>query len=119
PLRLEGEVRRVARGVGERAGLGDRAHEGRDPPVVAAQLEDLLDDRAVLALELADANARRLLVGTLLYLDAEVTARVGVGRAGDSAVQAVQHDGVGPAREAHALQHLGDGADLRVRAVVL
>src|SRR5207245_227540 len=53
-LLLEGEVGRVARGVRERARLGDRADEGRDAPVVAAQLEDLLDDGAVLGLELAD-----------------------------------------------------------------
>ena len=50
-LLLEGEVGRVAGRVGERAGIGDRADEGRDPAVVAAQLEDLLDDGAVLGLE--------------------------------------------------------------------
>ena len=54
-LLVEGQVGRVAGGVGERAGLGDRAHERRDAAVVAAQLEDLLDHGAVLALELAGA----------------------------------------------------------------
>ena len=47
------QVGRVAGGVGQRAGIRDRADEGADAAVVAAQLEDLLDDGAVLALELA------------------------------------------------------------------
>ena len=67
-LLLEGQVRGVAGGVGQRAGLGDRADEGGDAAVVAAQLEDLLDDRAVLALELAGAPVDRDVVGALLDL---------------------------------------------------
>ena len=88
-LLLEGEVGRVAGRVGERAGLGDRADEGRDAAVVAAQLEDLLDDGAVLALELARAGVG-LVVGALLDLDAQAALRVGLGGAGDAAVQAVR-----------------------------
>ena len=118
-LLLEGEVGRVAGRVGERAGLGDRADEGGDAAVVAAQLEDLLDDRAVLALELADAAVGRLLVGPLLDLDEEAALRVGGRRAGDAAVQAVQRDGAAAAGEADAVGDLGDGADLRVLVVVL
>ena len=76
-LLLEGQVRRVAGRVGECARLGDRAHEGGDAPVVAAELEDLLDDGAVLALELADAAVRALLVGMLLHLDEQAPLRVG------------------------------------------
>ena len=54
----EVEVGRVAGRVGQRAGVGDRPHERADPSVVAAQLENLVDDRAVFALELArDAGA--------------------------------------------------------------
>ena len=74
-LLLEGEVGRVAGGVGERARLGDRAHEGGDAAVVAAQLEDLLDDRAVLALELARRAVGGLVVGALLDLDAQPALR--------------------------------------------
>ena len=118
-LLLEGEVGRVAGGVGERAGLGDRADEGGDAAVVAAQLEDLLDDGAVLALELADAAVGRLLVGPLLDLDEEASLRVGRRGAGDSAVEAVQRDGATAAGEADAVGDLGDGADLRVLVVVL
>ena len=82
-LLREAEVGRVADGVGERARLGDRADEGRDPAVVAAQLEDLLDDRAVLPLELARAPVGALVVGALLDLDAQPPARVGLGGAGE------------------------------------
>ena len=72
-LLLEAEVRRVADRVGEGAGLGDRADERRDAAVVAAHLEDLLDDRAVLALELLDAAVHGLLlVGPLVDLDAQL-----------------------------------------------
>ena len=87
-LLLEREVGRVARGVGERAGLGDRADERRDAAVVAAQLEDLLDDRAVLALELADLAVGRNLVRALLDLDEEPALRVDLGRAGDTTMEA-------------------------------
>ena len=76
-LLLEREVGGVAGGVGESAGLGDRADERGDPPVVAAQLEDLLDHGAVLDLELADAAVGdRLVVGALLDLDEEPALRV-------------------------------------------
>ena len=87
-LLVEGDVGRVGGGVGERAGLADRADEGRDAAVVAAQLEDLLDGRAVLGLELAGLDARRLLVGPLVDLDAEVALRIGVRRAELGAVEA-------------------------------
>src|SRR6185436_939005 len=50
-LLREREIGRVARRIGERAGLADRAQEGGDAPVVAAKLEDLEHHRAVLALE--------------------------------------------------------------------
>ena len=55
-LLREGQLGRVAGGVRESAGVDDRADERRDPAVVAAQLEDLLDDGAVLGLELARAR---------------------------------------------------------------
>ena len=74
-LLLEGQVGGVAGGVGERAGLGDRAQEGGDAAVVAAQLEDLLDDGAVLALELARAAVDGHVVGVLVDLDAQAAAR--------------------------------------------
>jgi hypothetical protein len=68
---LEGEVGCVGTGVGERAGLDDRAQEARDSPVVAAQLEDLLDDRAVLADELRGLDGRHRLVRPLLGVGAQ------------------------------------------------
>ena len=117
-LLLEGEVGRVARGVGQRARLADRAHERRHAAVVAAQLEDLLDDRAVLALELARLRGRRRLVGPLVDLDAQAARGVRLGGADDAAVQAGQRDGATAAGQADALADLGDGADLRVLALV-
>src|SRR5207245_4206063 len=86
-LLLEARLGRVRGRVGERAGLADRADECRDAPVVAAKLEDLLDHRAVLALELARLHSGRLLVGPLLDLDAQPALAVGVSRAGGSPVQ--------------------------------
>ena len=77
----EGDVGRVGARVGERAGLGDRAQELADAIVGAAQVEDLLHDRAVLALELARLHGRRVLVAALLDLGAKPAERVGVGRA--------------------------------------
>ena len=117
-LLVEVDVGRVGDRVGQRAGLADRADERRDTAVVAAQLEDLLDGRAVLALELAGLDARRLLVGALDDLDAQVPLRVGVGGAELGAVQAVQGDGAAAAGHADALADLGDRADLRVLAFV-
>jgi hypothetical protein len=117
-LLLEGHLGRVGRRVGERARVADRAHEGGDAPVVATQLEDLLDDRTVLALEVAHLDARRLLVGAFLDLDAQAALRIGPGGSGDAAVEALEVHGPGAAREADVLCHGGDRADLGVLAVV-
>ena len=57
------------------ARLGDRAQEGRDAAVVAAQLEDLLDHGAVLALELAGLAVHGLVVGMRLDLHAQLALR--------------------------------------------
>src|SRR5262249_46524704 len=51
-LLLEREIGRIPRRVGERSRLGDPAQERRDPAVVAAKLEDLVDDGAVFTLEI-------------------------------------------------------------------
>ncbi len=118
-LLLEGQVGGVAGGVCERARLGDRAHERGDAAVVTAQLEDLLDDCAILALELADPAVGGLLVGPFLDLDEEAPLRIGGRGAGNPAVQAVQRDRVTAAGKADVIGHLGDGADLRVLVVVL
>ena len=60
--------------------LGDRADELADAGIGLAQVEDLLDDRAVLALELGRLDARRLLVVVLLDLDAQAAVGAGAGR---------------------------------------
>ena len=117
PLR-EGDVGGVGARVGERARVGDRAQELVDAVVRLADLEDLLDDGAVLALELARLHGRRVLVGTLLDLDAQPALGVGVRGADHGPVQARQRDGVAAAGKADALHDLGDGADLRVLLLV-
>jgi hypothetical protein len=117
-LLREGQIRRVAGGVGERPGLDDRAHPGRDAPVVAAQLEDLLDDRAVLAHELARAAVDRGGVGRRRHLDAQVARGVGARGAGDASGQALEHRAGRPAGQADAVGDTGDRADGGVLAVV-
>ena len=118
-LLLVGEVRAVAAGVGEGARLGDAADECRDTAVVAAQLEDLLDHRAVLALEVAGATVDRGLVRSLLDLDIEAAVGHRVSRAGDPAVKSLKRDGVGAAGQPNAIGDLGNGAGVgKVRLVV-
>ena len=53
------QIRRVAGGIRQGARMGDRAHERADPAIVAAQLENFLDHRAILALEVAGQARRR------------------------------------------------------------
>ena len=83
----EAQVGRIAGGVGERAGVGDRAHERTHAAVVAAQLENLVDDGAVLALQLTRLAGRRRDVGPLLDLDAELAVAPGAGGACDGPVE--------------------------------
>ena len=71
----------------------DAADEGRDAAIVAAQLEDLLDDGAVLALEIACLAVDRHVVGTLLDVDEQPAVGHRVGGAGDPAVKAQEGDG--------------------------
>ena len=117
-LLLEGQVRRVAGGVGERARLDDRAHPGGDAAVVAAQLEDLLDGRAVVADEVAGAAVDGGGVGALVDLDAQAAHRVGVGRAGDAAAGALERAPCAPPGRRDPLGDAGDGADGGVLALV-
>ena len=112
------EVGGVAGRVGQRAGLGDRAQERGDAAVVAAQLEDLLDGRAVLALELAGALVGGDLVGALVDLDAQLAAGAGLGGADQRAVLAGDRDRAAAAGQADLLGDLGDRADLEELVLV-
>ena len=107
----ERQVRGVARGVRKRARLGDRAHERRDPPVVAARLEDLVHDGAVLAHQLARAAVVRLGVRHLFDGHAQRARRVGLGCAGDAAMQAGERHRVAATGQPHVLVDLCDGPD--------
>ena len=98
--------------------LGDRAQERGDAPVVAAQLEDLLDHGAVLAFELARVFVDRHLVGALLHLDSQLSFGAGLRGAGQAAVLAGDGDGTASAGQADLLGHLGDRADLEELVLV-
>ena len=116
-LLVEVQVRGVAGRVGQGAGMGDGADEGADPAIVAAELEDLLHHRPVLALELAGLARCGGLVRTLLDLHAQDAIRLGVRRAGQAPVQ--RHErGHCPSADGDALRHLRDHADLGVAAPV-
>ena len=102
-LLLVGQVRRVAGGVGQRARLDDRADERRHAAVVAAELEELLDDGAVLALELARPAVDRLVVGVRLDLDAQVAVGAGARGADPASVEALERHGAAAAGQAHVV----------------
>ena len=110
-LLVIGQVRRVAGGVGEGAGLDDRAHERRDAAVIAAKLEELLDNRAVLALEITGAAVDRLVVRLHLDLDPQVAVGTGARSANPASVLTLESDRTSAAGQAHAVHHVGDGAD--------
>ena len=117
-LLLEGHVGRVADRVGQCTGLGDRAQERADALVGTARLEDLLDDGAVLALELAGAPVHRDGVGCLLDIDAKPAEFIIAGGAGNAAHLAGEGNGASAAGQPHALSDARDRPDLReLRAV--
>ena len=118
-LALVGDVGGEAGGVGQGAGLLDRAQEGGDAAVVAAQLEDLLDHGAVLAGQLAGVLVVGVAVVDLLHLDPQVlvVALARLGGAGEAAVQADHGRDRGAAARDAVLDHLGDDADAPVLAV--
>ena len=107
-----------AGGVGQRAGLLDRAQEGGDATVVAAQLEDLLDHGAVLAGELAGVLVVGVAVVDLLDLDVQgaVVVHVVAAPAMPRCRPTTVATGT-PRRETAVLDHLGDDADAAELAV--
>jgi len=117
-LLLEAQVRGVAARVGQRAGLGDGAHERGHAAVVAAQLQELLDDGAVLALEVAGAAVDRSLVRVRGDLDAQLAAQVGLRRADDAPGDARQRGAAAATGEAYPIYDLRNRADGRVLAGV-
>ena len=81
----------------------------------AAALQDALDQRSVLGLELADPAVTGVLgVGSLVHLDAQAPVGVVARGARDAAVQAVERDRAGAAGQADAVGDLGNGPDLGI-----
>ena len=118
-LLLEGEVGGVPRRVGKSTRLGDRADEGLDAPVVAAQLEDLLDDGAVALDELAGVLIGRDVVGSLVDLDEQSTGGIRLGRSGDATMEPLERNRDHSAREPVTIGDLRDRADVRILALAL
>ena len=111
-LVFETHVGRIPTRVGQGARITDRAKEGRNAPVVATQLQLLLDHGAILALELAGLDRRGQLVGVLLDGDAQLTVGARLGSADGRAMKSGQRDRLEPARKPHVLVHRGHNADL-------
>ena len=82
---VEAQVGRVAGGVGQRAGLGDRAQELRRRGHRRRAARGSPRDGAVLALELRVRPSTGTSSGDSVDLDAQPAAGVGVRRAGDAA----------------------------------
>ena len=118
-LLLKGEIGRVAGRIGERAGIGDRTNERCDSTVVAAELENLLDHRAVLGLERPECLARRSIVLALIGVDEETPLCIGLGGTGDGTMKTVQRHGSVSAGQPHTIRHLGNRANLCVLTVAL
>ncbi len=108
-LLLEVQVRRITGGVGKGARARDRPDKGADAAVVAAELEDLLDHRAVLPLQVAREGDRRRRVRTFLHLDPQHAVVPAMGGAGDRAVAGHEHDHLAAA-DGDPLRHVGHHA---------
>jgi len=108
-LLLDAEVRRVAGKVGQVAGMANRSHRF-DRAARAAQLEQVLDQGAVLASQLAGAVAR-LAVGQRLDLNPQCSADVGLAATEARAMQAFEDGDLGARRELTGLHDLRHGAD--------
>ena len=117
-LLAEVQVRRIAGGIGQRAGIGNGPHERADPSIVAAQLENLVDDRAVLAFQLTREVARRRLIRTGFVVDTKHAVLVGRRAAESCPMEAGQRHGDATAGEPHPLGYLRDDPDLRVGVVL-
>ncbi len=109
-LSAYGRLGRPAGGVGQGAGLVDRAQEPGRAPVVAAQLEDLLDHGAVGGLQLADPSVALDGVRVGGHLDAQPGA-VGAARPGLPAVHPGELHGGHAVRHPGPARDVGDGAD--------
>ena len=113
-LLTEAQVGRVARRIGQGARIGDGPHECADPSVVASQLENLVDNRAILTFQLARETGSWRLVGTGLEIHSKHAVLVARRSAGDRAMEGHERDREPAARESHALGYLRHNADARV-----
>ncbi len=111
-LLREREIGAVARGVGQRAGVRDRSQEGGDALVGATHLEDLLDDRAIFAVELTGAPVHRNVVGMGGDVHAKATLRVALRSSDETTRDALERHAATAAGHADGVYDLRDRADL-------
>ena len=116
-LLLEGQVGRVARGVGQRTRRADGADELLDAAIGSPQVEDLVDHGAVLALELDGPVVVGVGVGQADGGGAELTVRALFDIVGPRAVQPADRGRDRAAWKLDALDHVGERADLGGRAL--
>ncbi len=109
-LLVEIEIGRIAGRISQGAGRRNGPHERPDPSVVAAQLENLVHDRAVLSLQLTGEAGRRRLVGPDLV--------VGGCPAEGRPMQTHQGHGEPATGEPHSFGDLRHDAHLRVGLVL-
>ena len=108
---LHRQVGRVRRRVGELARVVDAGEHVGDA-ARAAVLEDRLDDRAVLAGELAGAWRRRSGSSTGSTCTCSAPVRAGLAGADAGPADAADHEGAGAVGQVARALDLGDGADL-------
>ena len=116
-LALEGDLGGVAGRVGQLARVPDAGEEVRDPAAIAAQVGDLLDQRAVLARQLVGLGAGVLGVRQLAHGQAQAGLAAGGGGAELGAVDGLHGHAARAVRQVHLAHHRGDRAVRREPAV--
>ena len=92
----------------------DGSHKSAEAAVVAAQLEDLLDDCAILAFKFANGRRGRNDVRTFFDVDAETSIRVGLGRSGYSPMETHERHRNSTSRQLDTFRHFGHNSDFGV-----
>ena len=99
-------------------GCRDRSHKRAETAVVAAQFEDLLHNRPILAFQFARDRRRRNDVRTFLDIHSETAIRIGLSCAGYSSMETHERDGKSTSRQLDAFRHFRDHSDLCVLVAV-
>src|SRR6185295_12168198 len=109
---FEIEIRRIAGSVRQRSHVGDGSNKAFETTVVAAEVEDFLDDGAVLLFQLVRLGWSGDDVRAFFDIHAKPAIRIGLSRARDTAMQSLDRDGKSSSRQLDALGHFRDDSDL-------